>query len=216
MKRTVLLGALIAVGALALVAAQPQQQGPKTIEVEKVKDNLYMLKGGGGNTAVFLGSNGVVVVDAKNPGWGQPILDEIKKLMDHDIVKLIDLLVVHKNDDGTFDKVEISDIEELTKLGATAGALLGFGEAGEEGAEVGAVAGAEAVAGGSMFDETQVWYVADAIPAGMTAAIAVLEHRWAIPLREAIARSGGVALADEWIHPEDLVALGIEAAAADD
>ena len=68
-----------------------------------------------------------------------------------------------------------------------------------------------AVDEGSVFDEEQVWYIADAIPEGMSAGIAVLEHRWAIPLRDAIAASGGVALADEWLHP-DLVALGIAAA----
>ena len=141
-------------------------------------------------------------------------LDELKKLMDADIVRLVDLLVVHKNDDGSIDKIEISDINELEKVGAVAGALLGFGAAGEEGAEVGAVAGAEAVEGGSMFDPDQVWFIADAIPEGMTAAVAVLEHRWAIPLRDAIARSGGMALADEWIHPQDLIELGIEATEA--
>jgi hypothetical protein len=53
--------------------------------------------------------------------------------------------------------------------------------------------------------------VADAIPAGSIAAIALIEHRWAIPLRDAVGRAGGVALADEWVHPEDLVALGAAA-----
>jgi hypothetical protein len=46
----------------------------------------------------------------------------------------------------------------------------------------------------------------------MSAAIAVIEHRWAIPLRDAVIASGGVALADEWLHPQDLVAVGIAAA----
>jgi hypothetical protein len=139
-------------------------------------------------------------------------LAELKKLRDADIVRVIDLLVVHKNADGSIDKVEISDTDELNELGAIAGALIGFGAAGEEGALAGAEAGVEAMAEGSMFDEQQVWYIADAIPEGMTAAIAVLEHHWAIPLRNAIMKSGGVALADEWIHPRDLVALGLEAA----
>jgi len=83
MKRSIVLGVLIALGALSLVVAAQQagrggqqQQAPRTIDVEKLKDNLFVLKGGGGNTAVFITSNGVVVVDAKNPGWGQPILDK--------------------------------------------------------------------------------------------------------------------------------------------
>jgi uncharacterized membrane protein len=134
-------------------------------------------------------------------------LRELGKLIEHDVVRLVDLLVVHRNDDGSFTRIEVVDSAELAKLGAVAGALLGLGAAGEEGIEAGAEAGA---AEGSLFETGEVWYLADAIPAGMTAAIAVLEHRWAIPLRDAIARSGGVALADEWVHPEDLIATGIE------
>lgn len=138
-------------------------------------------------------------------------LKELERLREHDVVRLIDLLFVHKNADGSVVKIELSDSDELAKLGAVAGALIGFAAAGDEGLEAGAVAGAVAAADGSLYDEQQVWYVADAIPEGMSAAIAVLEHRWAIPLREAIGGAGGVALADEWLHPQDIVALGIEA-----
>ena len=53
--------------------------------------------------------------------------------------------------------------------------------------------------------EDEVWYVADAIPPGTSAAVAILEHRWAIPLRDAIEAAGGQALADAWLHPSDLV-----------
>jgi uncharacterized membrane protein len=137
-------------------------------------------------------------------------LEELKRLSEHDIVRVIDLLVVHKNEDGSFDKIEISDEHELAKLGALAGALVGFGVAGEEGAEIGAEAGAELGDEGSVFDDDEVWYIADTIPEGTTAAICLLEHRWAIPLRNAIAGAGGVALADRWLHPEDLLAAGVE------
>lgn len=138
-------------------------------------------------------------------------LDELKRLRDADVVRVIDLLAVHKNDDGSIDKIEISDDDELMKLGAVAGALIGFGAAGEEGAEAGALVGAAAMAEkGSMFDEEQVWYIADTIPEGMTAVLAVLEHRWAIPLRDAIREAGGIPLADSWLHPEDLLAVGAE------
>jgi cyclase len=93
MKRGIVAGVLIAVGVLSLVvvAQQPQAgaQQPRVIEVEKLKDNLYVLKGGGGNTSVFITANGVTVVDAKNPGWGQPILDKIKTLTDKPITTLI-------------------------------------------------------------------------------------------------------------------------------
>jgi glyoxylase-like metal-dependent hydrolase (beta-lactamase superfamily II) len=93
MKRVIVVSVLIAVGVLSLVVAAQQPQGgaqqPRVIEVEKLKDNLFVLKGGGGNTSVFITANGVTVVDAKNPGWGQPILDKIKTLTDKPITTLI-------------------------------------------------------------------------------------------------------------------------------
>ena len=141
------------------------------------------------------------------------VLDELQRLREHDIVRLVDLLVVTKDLDGNVAQVEISDRPELQKYGAVAGALLGLGAAGEEGMVIGAEAGAEAMADGKMYDPDEVWLLAEEIPPGMTAAIAMLEHRWAIPMRDAVLRNGGVVLADEWMHPEDLVRYGAEAAA---
>jgi cyclase len=90
MKRMIVLGLLVVAGALSLVvAAQQQASAPKALEVTKLKDNLFVLKGGGGNTAVFVMEDGVTVVDAKNPGWGQPILDKIKELTNKPVVRLI-------------------------------------------------------------------------------------------------------------------------------
>jgi glyoxylase-like metal-dependent hydrolase (beta-lactamase superfamily II) len=108
MKRVIVLGMLIVVSALSLVVAA-QQQGAggqpqaRVVEVEKLKDNLFVLKGGGGNTAVFVTANGVVVVDAKNPGWGQPILDQIKMLTNKPITTLIN---THTHGDHVSGNVE--------------------------------------------------------------------------------------------------------------
>jgi uncharacterized membrane protein len=138
-------------------------------------------------------------------------LDELKRLREHDLVRVIDLLFVMKDEDGVVEKIEITDTEGLAELGAVAGALMGFGAAGEEGAELGALVGAEAaLEQGSALDEDEFWYIADAIPEGTAAAVAVIEHRWAIPLRDAIRGAGGVPLADEWLSPEDLLAAGVE------
>src|SRR5262249_47293305 len=96
----------VAVGAASAVTAayQAQQQNqPKVVDVEKLKDNLYMLKGGGGNTAVFVGTAGVVVVDTKNPGWGQPILDKIKELTDKPVTTIIN---THTHGDHVSGNVE--------------------------------------------------------------------------------------------------------------
>ena len=91
MKRALVLGVLIVVGGLITLKAQPDPNAPKVIEVEKVKDNLFVLRGanGGGNTAVFVMTNGVAVVDSKNPGWGQPILAKIKELTPKPVTLLI-------------------------------------------------------------------------------------------------------------------------------
>ena len=101
MKRIVVLFALLAVSALSIVVAA-QQQANK-VEVQRLKDNLFMLTGGGGNTAVFITATGVVVVDAKNPGWGKPILDKIKTLTNKPVTTLIN---THTHGDHVSGNVE--------------------------------------------------------------------------------------------------------------
>jgi uncharacterized membrane protein len=143
------------------------------------------------------------------------ILEELDRLKDNDIIRLIDMTFVRKDESGELMIYERSDLstEEAAEFGATVGALIGLGAGGEEGATIGAVRGAEAFADREgVLDEAQTWYVADAIPEGTAAAIALIEHRWALPLRGAIFRAGGFHLADAWIHPADLVAIGLAAA----
>jgi cyclase len=91
MKRRIILGTLLVIGAISIAVAQqaPPQPSADALMVTKLKDNLYVLKGGGGNTSVFITTAGVVVVDSKNPGWGQPILDKIKTLTDKPVTTLI-------------------------------------------------------------------------------------------------------------------------------
>src|SRR5205809_4390224 len=106
MKRTIVLCALLALSALAIVVAAQQGGGgqqARVVEAEKLKDNLWVLKGGGGNTAVFVTANGVVVVDAKNPGWGKPILDKIKELTNKPITTLTN---THTHGDHVSGNVE--------------------------------------------------------------------------------------------------------------
>lgn len=106
MKRCVLLGALVIAGAVSMTLAafqQPAQSDQRVIEVDKIKDNLYVLKGGGGNTAVFITAKGVVVVDTKNPGWGQPILDKIKTLTEKPVTTIIN---THTHGDHVSGNVE--------------------------------------------------------------------------------------------------------------
>ena len=73
------------------------------VEVEKLKDNLFILKGGGGNTTVFVQSNGITVVDTKNPGWGAPILAKIQELSPKPITTIIN---THTHGDHVSGNVE--------------------------------------------------------------------------------------------------------------
>jgi glyoxylase-like metal-dependent hydrolase (beta-lactamase superfamily II) len=82
---------LVIAGALsaAITASQQPAAAAKVIEVEKLRDNLFVLRGGGGNSGVFVTTKGVVVVDTKIPGWGQPLLDKIKELTNQPVTTII-------------------------------------------------------------------------------------------------------------------------------
>jgi len=141
---------------------------------------------------------------------------ELDRLRDSDTVRLIDLLVIRKDESGKVTAEQRSDlsVDEATEMGALVGALVGLG-AGEGDEDVAlelAEAGAAAGEDGHLLDEDQVWFVEDAIPPGTTAAVALVEHLWATPLRDAIRAADGQLLADAWIHPADLVGIGLLAA----
>jgi Family of unknown function (DUF6325) len=125
-------------------------------------------------------------------GFAGTIVPELERLRELEAVRLVDLLFVRKDEDGELHV-------DRAVQGSLAAALVGLGPAGEE-TSYAAVAGAA-------LDGEAVWYLADAVPPGSTAAVALIEHRWAIPLRERIVEAGAVALADEWVHPADLLAV---------
>ncbi|MEI7760389.1 MAG: hypothetical protein WCJ67_06400 [Thermoleophilia bacterium] len=159
----------------------------------------------------------MLVLGFAEPNFTGKIAAELDRLREHEFVKIVDALVVQKDAEGTITALQVSDLsqDEATEMGAIAGALVGFGvgEGDEDAIEAGAELGAEAMADGHLIPEEDALYIADAIPNGSTAAIILLEHLWAIPLRQAIVEAGGTALADEWIHASDLIAIGVEAAA---
>jgi len=142
------------------------------------------------------------------------ILPELQRLKDAGIARLIDLVFVTKSADGELEFVQKSDLttDEAIEFGAMIGALVGLGLEDEDEASSALIAGALEGEDGHILETNDVWYLADAIPPGSSAAVALIEHRWAIHLRDRIVAAGGVALADEWIHPADLVAVGAAAA----
>ena len=114
MKRTTVLGTLILVGGLTIAVGAVQQPPPQpsvdNLTVEKVKDNLFVLRGGGGNTAVFITATGVTLVDTKNPGWGQPLLDKVKTLTDKPVTRVIN---THSHYDHTSGNVAMPATVEI-------------------------------------------------------------------------------------------------------
>jgi cyclase len=119
MKRVALLAVLLAAGSLSasLAARQPAGQKQMVVEVEKLKDNLFVLKGGGGNTAVFVTANGVVVVDTKNPGWGQPLITKIRELTGKPITTIIN---THTHGDHVSGNVEFAPTVDVVTHANTA------------------------------------------------------------------------------------------------
>lgn len=127
MKRMVILGVLVAAASAAMAAraAQtPASQQPQTAEIQKVKDNLYVITGGGGNTAAFVTAAGVVLVDTKLANWGERIMEKVRSVTDKPVTTIINThthgdhvgsneyfqpsveIVAHENTKANMEKME--------------------------------------------------------------------------------------------------------------
>ncbi len=154
----------------------------------------------------------LIVLGFEHPDFHGEIIAELERLRESDTVRVIDALAVHKDAQGEIEVVHLSNLskEEAIELGSKVGALIGLGIEGEEGMYAGAEAGAEAAADGvSAFSDDDAWDVLEDIPNDSAAALILLEHHWAVPLRDAIARAGGFRLSDGFISPLDLVEIGL-------
>jgi uncharacterized membrane protein len=156
----------------------------------------------------------LIVLGFNHPDFHGEVIAELERLRESDTVRVIDALAVYKDAKGEIEVEHLSNLtqEEAIELGSKVGALVGLGIAGEEGAEEGAEAGAEAAEDGiDVFGEAE-WDVIEDIPNDSAAALILLEHHWAVPLRNAIARAGGFRISDGFISPLDLVAIGLASA----
>ncbi len=154
----------------------------------------------------------LIVLGFAHPDFHGEIIAELERLRESDTVRVIDALAVYKDADGEIEVEHLSNLtqDEAIELGSKVGALVGLGIDGDEGAAEGALAGAEAGAEGiTVFDEDAEWDVIEDIPNDSAAALILLEHNWAVPLRDAIARAGGFRISDGFISPLDLVAIGL-------
>ncbi|GIH98388.1 hypothetical protein [Planobispora takensis] len=156
----------------------------------------------------------LVVLGFNHPEFHGEIIGELERLRQSDTVRVIDALAVYKDKAGDIEVEHLSNIttDEAIELGSAIGALIGIGiEGDKEGAVAGAVAGAEKVAqeGLHVFTGEDAWDVIEDIPNDSAAALILLEHHWAVPLRDAVFRAGGFRISDAFISPLDLVALGM-------
>jgi hypothetical protein len=140
-----------------------------------------------------LGPVQLLVVAFDRPDFNGEVLAELERLRESDVVRVIDLLVVHRGADDVIQRLHHSDLTAGEGAGDVVGALIGLGETDH----------------GDRSAGEEYWSLEEAIPNDSAAAIALVEHRWAIGTRNAIRAAGGVAVADAWIHPADLAAAGL-------
>ncbi len=139
----------------------------------------------------------LLVVGFEHGQFRGEILEVLRRLRDQDVVRLLDLLIVSKDPEGSVRAAEAETEAEVVKLGLPSGALI-------------RALCEETDAGPVRELAEEPWNVADAIPDGAVAAVALLEHRWAVPLNAAITRAGGTTLADAWVHEDDLAVAGVD------
>ena len=144
-------------------------------------------------------------------GFEGRIAEELIKLSDAGTITIVDALaVVADGDEVEILRVSDLDDEQRTELGMEMGALMGLGMAGLEGMIEGAAAGAEiAEEGGLGVVEAIGEEFIEELPDGSAALLLIIEHKWAVPLREAVADAGGMLLGNQWIGAQDLVELGM-------
>jgi uncharacterized membrane protein len=154
----------------------------------------------------------LIVLGFRDPDFQGEIIAELERLNESDMVRVIDALAVYKDADGEVEAMHLSNLstDEAIELGSKVGALIGLGFEGEPGLEAGAMAGAEAAADGvSVFSNDEAWDVLAEIPNGSAAALLLIEHHQAVPLRDAVVRAGGFRIGDGFISPLDLIGIGL-------
>ncbi|HTS99594.1 MAG TPA: hypothetical protein VMI33_23540 [Streptosporangiaceae bacterium] len=155
----------------------------------------------------------LLVLGFSHPDFHGEVIAELERLHASETVRVIDSLAVYKDADGELEVEHLSNLTEAeaVELGTKIGALIGLGIDGEEGMAVGAAAGAQMAEeeGVEVFGGAEEWDVLEDIPNDSAAALILLEHHWAVPLRDAIARAGGFRISDGFISPLDLVGIGL-------
>jgi len=154
----------------------------------------------------------LIVLGFQNPQFHGEIIAELERLRESGTVRVIDALAVHKDAAGEVEVAHLSNLtdDEAREIGSAVGALIGLGIDGDAGFVAGAEAGAEAAAEGiHVFSDEEAWDVLEDIPNDSAAALLLIEHHWAVPLRDAVVKAGGFRISDGFISPLDLVSIGL-------
>src|SRR5436190_11289802 len=165
-----------------------------------------------GGRTMAVGPVQLIVLGFEHPEFHGEIIAELERLKESQTVRVVDALAVHKDADGEIEVVHLSNLskDEAMELGSMVGALVGLGIEGEEGMYAGGEVGADAAADGiRAFSDDDAWDVIEEIPNDSAAALILVEHHWAVPLRDAIARAGGHRISDGFVSPLDLVEIGL-------
>src|SRR3954468_588267 len=143
----------------------------------------------------------LLVLGFDGPDLQPEVLAELDRVGESDAVRVIDLLVIHKDADGVVERLQAS--ESARGAGGVVEALIGLG-----GADTAESEGA-ATDGAPLLTDDEFWSLDEAIPNDSAAVLVLVEHRWAIGTLAAIRAAGGVPVADAWVHPADLIAAGL-------
>ena len=159
----------------------------------------------------------MIVVEFDGYRFKGEIWPELERLKEHDVIRLVDMLLLRKDRSGALAVLTGTDLElkEMLEFGAKIGSLAAPGLEGDEAYARSVLAGLQKVSTGHIFDEAEAQKLAEDIPLGTAVGVALIEHRWAIPLRAAIARADGEILSQEWLSPEYLMELGRMTGSAD-
>jgi uncharacterized membrane protein len=138
------------------------------------------------------------------------ILPELERLKNEGVVRILDLMIVRRDSQGAILRMAASDLgwDEAVKFGETMGALAGFATDGLAGVEPGAMTGMADLMDGHLFDDKDAFRLEQLVPNDTTAAVALLEHLWARPLLDAVARAQGFEMLNEWVEPTQIMAAG--------
>jgi uncharacterized membrane protein len=157
----------------------------------------------------------LLVLGFESPEFKGEVLDELTRLRESNAVRVIDALVVYKTSEGDMIAGHFENLttDESIEFGSKVGALIGLGAAGGEGfaagAELGAIAGEEGI---EIFSDKTAQDLLETLPPDSAVGLVLIEHHWAVPLRNALWRAGGFTMASSFIRPRDLVAIGLVSA----